>query len=212
MNKVKRLSIIITMASLLTVFVILGIVLNGIYNSYKNGQLKVFIKTNVVSIEGMSDIKNVKSGGSPAIVNTRIIGFPAYVYDVSNGFCSAEIYNIGILSTIRLNGDEVPLNCFSLNEDEISYLDGSNTYSYVELLNKELFEYRNIPQYIISTQEKLLHKTLSLLFFQLITNVVLVFCILFTKTQKRLNLLFCLVVCVNLISLVGVALSIFCLG
>ena len=200
------------MASLLTVLVILGIELNGIYKSYKNGQLKVFIRTNVVSIEGMSDIKNVKSGGSPVIVNTRIIGFPAYVYDVSNGFCSAEIYNIGILSTIRLNGDEVPLNCFSLNEDDINYLDGSNTYSYVELLNKELFEYRNIPQYIISTQEKLLHKTLSFLFFQLITNVVLVFCILLTKTQKRLNLLFCLVVCVNLISLVGVALSIFCLG
>ena len=201
MKKINRLSILISIISIASVLFISFFEFTNIYSGYVNKELRIFQTTQVLSIDFMPELKNIKSLGSPVIINNRLIGYHAVVFDVSGDCCSAVLYERSVLYTYLFAGNNIPLSCFSLNAEEMEYLNGTKELKYTELLYKELFEYRNIPQHLLSSGEIKFQNTIRCIFFLFVIDLFISVIILSIKTEKKLKILFCAGVITNIVIL-----------
>lgn len=144
------------------------VLFNWVYKSYINGDLIVYIKTRIISVDNIGDIRDYFAGEAPVIIDSNLEGRTSYIYGLKDGLCSVEIIN----DRYSYSGNNSAISCFDLDENDIDILAGTSSYNRMDFLMKEVREYDELPSGLLSERERqlitLFHFVVAIILFDIL--------------------------------------------
>ena len=209
MSIMKRLYVLFSLLVFMLFSVLyFGLVFDRVYTGYVNGDIRVLIKTQMVTVdENAYWYRNDARGRVPLIVDDKLLESTVYVYDVSGEECDLYI----ILGEGLGHGECVDVSYLRFDDDDLEYLSHQKIYSKREYITKELLEYNELPSTMLTHYEKCLISVKRIMPYVILVNALGLLLSFLQIKPKSKNVLLFLLMATNVFCCVLLILKLFSL-